>query len=1164
MAIEPDLTFKVTPKMDLTQIIKGVKETENWVKKVQQNITTHPLTLSMKLNKKDIAKVMTQLKKQESQFDNYQAKLEGTKRKRWVANSKRRKRHAIEAIDNIKRKEKELADYQARVDAASRKRWIANSKRRTHHAVEAGMEKSTKSLKENTSTWHKHMSFLESTGIVLKYAAISTAIYAVAGAFKAGVTASIKYDNALFNNIAVLEVTREQATKLANAALQLGVTYGGSIEDINKVVLTLGRAGVAYKDLAAATKATIELATITGDTFSDTSMVMSTFITNFEGAGVSVKDLANKLAFVANATKMSTTDLGTFANYGLITAKSLGLTINTVGALAAAMSRLGLNASTIGTEMQKLDIIFNTSSTQMNRFFDLAYNGEGQANKESIIKRMMAGDETALLDFSDTLASMPWDQFKDSTDGVNIRVKKMMLAMRNGRDMIHEYSESIKTASDASIQAALKSLGTEAIWERTTNAMSNYGAGFVTWATGATTGRDAVIRLSEELKTLDKDSKGYVETLDKFNIAMASFNSSVSLGQQEATYDQKVSQLKEVKKQIKDLNNQWANDPIRESRILDFKKKRNELTKELMILNQAKLKVIEKTQNKAIAVAKHKADTDKLDVIAGTRELKAADALYQIKVRLLKINAQFAGTKATIGSEAEKHKLIMQGLEDERLKQIEISTDAKTGADTVIKRNLVAADRKKALDAIALRVLTEKIRYEGKILAIQEATERKRVRLEYKTFSTKTKSLLVDAQEATIGKSKLVIYNATQKVYEKRLADAKKLTDEGNKQLITGKLELANTKSRTAYGKYLDSENEKVRELWKNYNILNTLRNGAGYTSVTDTARGAVTIAQDRVSNAKEPSEIAAADIALKNAQRNLQQVMYSEALKNKLSLINLDKQALALEGQNFSKMKQAEVLRHNAFLLELDDQMLKGEISDEYYTKALENENLLHRKTMSDLSMTGVVIQSLTDSLTSGFQDFFNVSSEGFMDFGKLAQSVLDDILNDMLKIIVKQQIIGSMGAGGVGGTGIMGALGGAIFDGSTSAATVVPTPQAFGYAQGGAFNSPSLSAHTNTVVSTPTPFMFAKGGVPGVFGEAGPEAIMPLTKTSKGNLGIQTVGGSQAPQNITVKIINESGEQVKATSSSFEQDISGMIINVVIDAMHTNKGGMRSALGR
>ncbi|WP_404939034.1 phage tail tape measure protein [Pseudomonas sp. JDS08PS003] len=65
--------------------------------------------------------------------------------------------------------------------------------------------------------------------------------------------------------------------------------------------------------------------------------------------------------------------------------------------------------------------------------------------------------------------------------------------------------------------------------------------------------------------------------------------------------------------------------------------------------------------------------------------------------------------------------------------------------------------------------------------------------------------------------------------------------------------------------------------------------------------------------------------------------------------------------------------------------------------------------------------------------------------------------------------------------------------------------------FANGGAF--------TNSVVSKPTAFGMA-GGHTGVMGEAGPEAIVPLARTSGGQLGIRALGGDSSSSNNQIVI--------------------------------------------
>jgi phage-related minor tail protein len=69
---------------------------------------------------------------------------------------------------------------------------------------------------------------------------------------------------------------------------------------------------------------------------------------------------------------------------------------------------------------------------------------------------------------------------------------------------------------------------------------------------------------------------------------------------------------------------------------------------------------------------------------------------------------------------------------------------------------------------------------------------------------------------------------------------------------------------------------------------------------------------------------------------------------------------------------------------------------------------------------------------------------------------------------------------------------------------------------------------------------FAFAKGGA-GIMGEAGPEAIMPLTRAPDGSLGVRAVGGgggqsvSSAPQ--VYITIDGNGNTSTQTSPGLEQ---------------------------
>ncbi|MCV5532723.1 phage tail tape measure protein, partial [Escherichia coli] len=87
-----------------------------------------------------------------------------------------------------------------------------------------------------------------------------------------------------------------------------------------------------------------------------------------------------------------------------------------------------------------------------------------------------------------------------------------------------------------------------------------------------------------------------------------------------------------------------------------------------------------------------------------------------------------------------------------------------------------------------------------------------------------------------------------------------------------------------------------------------------------------------------------------------------------------------------------------------------------------------------------------------------------------------------------------------------------GSLFGGAASSSASSGTAiQSYGAslqfnAKGGVYSSADLSQYSNSVVSSPTLFAFAKGA--GLMGEAGPEAIMPLTRAADGSLGVRAMG--------------------------------------------------------
>lgn len=171
----------------------------------------------------------------------------------------------------------------------------------------------------------------------------------------------------------------------------------------------------------------------------------------------------------------------------------------------------------------------------------------------------------------------------------------------------------------------------------------------------------------------------------------------------------------------------------------------------------------------------------------------------------------------------------------------------------------------------------------------------------------------------------------------------------------------------------------------------------------------------------------------------------------------------------------------------------------------------------------------SLVSNTMSGFvgsiSDALSGNKSSWEDWSK-------SVLQSMQKIILNAMLVNSIK--GLGGAGFMSMFGGGS-SGAGGDAGGAFSSGAYGNltlnAKGGAYASEGLSAYSNSIVDTPTYFAFAKGA--GLMGEAGPEAIMPLTRSPDGSLGVRVMGsqpemsnGSSSP-NITQHIhVNGNGD--------------------------------------
>jgi len=179
------------------------------------------------------------------------------------------------------------------------------------------------------------------------------------------------------------------------------------------------------------------------------------------------------------------------------------------------------------------------------------------------------------------------------------------------------------------------------------------------------------------------------------------------------------------------------------------------------------------------------------------------------------------------------------------------------------------------------------------------------------------------------------------------------------------------------------------------------------------------------------------------------------------------------------------------------------------------------------------------TNAFSSMEDAVVNFAMTGKFSFADFTKSVLAD----MARIATQRAIAGIAGS-------ILGSVAGAYFTpgGQTVSTSGFSEGGFVPNAKGGVYDSPSLSKFSNQVHDTPQFFAFAKGA--GVFGEAGPEAIMPLTRTPDGNLGVRAVssgsgGGTSISINapVSISIPDRSDEGLTLDQTLLQQNMQKQV---------------------
>ncbi|WP_212625067.1 phage tail tape measure protein [Pseudomonas sp. PP3] len=156
---------------------------------------------------------------------------------------------------------------------------------------------------------------------------------------------------------------------------------------------------------------------------------------------------------------------------------------------------------------------------------------------------------------------------------------------------------------------------------------------------------------------------------------------------------------------------------------------------------------------------------------------------------------------------------------------------------------------------------------------------------------------------------------------------------------------------------------------------------------------------------------------------------------------------------------------------------------------------------------------KSLFTSAFSSMEDaILNFAMTGKLSFADFTKSILADMARIATRQASSALLSSLVGAGasyfGDGGAATSAGSTAAGYSGDLSGFTPGSIQANGGAWSGGVQMFAKGAAFTNSILNKPTAFGMAGGDI-GVAGEAGPEAIMPLTRTAGGQLGVRAISG-------------------------------------------------------
>ena len=623
---------------------------------------------------------------------------------------------------------------------------------------------------------------------------------------------------------------------------------------------------------------------------------------------------------------------------------------------------------------------------------------------------------------------------------------------------------------------------------------------------------EALAKVDEKLNWLQRSWKATKLVADQ---AWISFKGSIGLATEAEEIQNLLSQRRSAQRRLDNLRDRDVSESS--SAVVSAKEEVNGITAQINAIQQK--------------AAKERADAE-----------IAADA--QAAQRVAVAQAELIDSQA---SNATKRANEIKKVQDENLRarlalMLEGSKKSVAAADQIAQKEAeqIAAINKKYADK-----KTPSTANASRNLGLQQFENA--ASQEMQVIAADTKALQMQYQFRSISASEYYarLRELTQKgtdvqagALEKEIAYLKARTDTGKDSIATtqkiGELEtkLANVRTKGAAEiKGIDAQEKNLRD------------------TRVDAMKDYQASLDKQLQSVDEEMAAMAARVGMGDREAEIQQRLAQVTAKTAGEMARLAK---AERDANGDTEKIADIKQQMAAVQKLDADMRASILSG--YQTLSEAEGTWSEGARAALINYMVEVSNVAGSIKDALTSAFKGGEDAFVQFVKTSKlsfsSLADSIIEDMARIAYRQAASGLLGDlfGGLFGNGLTGLSGGKSLDLSGAINSLIPS------AKGNVFSAPSLSAMSGKVLTSPVVFPFANGATFGIAGEAGPEAIMPLKRTSSGRLGVEVVAsvaaGSTRSNDVNVEVINN-GQPVTAQATTSQQPDGSTLVKLVLNAV-------------